>query len=156
MKEPKTLRLSLDTTIPNFVYALDSPERMMITRRFMLLRRSQAYEMVISAIVIDELMRAPESKRELLLAQVDGLELLQITPEAEHLARLYIRNKILPARSLDDARHVAVATLHRVDALVSWNFGHLVNVRRTMAIHELHALMGLHIINIVTPEEVLG
>ncbi len=57
---------------------------------------------------------------------------------------------------LDDARHVALATLNYADAVVSWNFGHLVNIRRIMAINELHEHMGLRIIEIVTPEEVLG
>ena len=79
-----------------------------------------------------------------------------MTTTAEQLARAYIRHRIMPPGSLDDARHVALATLNRADALVSWNFGHLVNVRRIIAINELHEQMGLHIFEIVTPEEVLG
>ena len=155
MKAPKKLKLYLDTTIPSYVFALDSPERMEITKRFMLLQRSPAYEMMISDVVIDELTAADTPKRELLLEQVEGLTLLPMTTEAQGLALTYIRHKILPASSLDDARHVAVATLNHADALVSWNFAHLVNVRRSIAINELHKQLGLHIIEIVTPQEVL-
>ena len=156
MKELSKLRLYLDTTIPSYVFALDTPERMRLTQKFMALRWSPEYEMLVSDIVMDELMRAAEPKRTLLFEQIAGLGLLPMTTAAEHLAQAYIRHKILPAGSLDDARHVALATLNHIDALVSWNFGHLVNVRRTMAINELHEQMGLRIIKIVTPEEVLG
>jgi hypothetical protein len=156
MKPIQRLRLYLDTTIPSYVFALDSPERMRITRRFMALRRAPEYEMVISDIVIDELLRAPDPKRALLLEHVAGLELVPMTSAAEQLELAYIRHKILPPGSLDDARHVALATLNHAHAVVSWNFGHLVNVRRTLAINELHEQMRLPIIEIVTPEEVLG
>jgi hypothetical protein len=156
MNPQQKLRLYLDTTIPSYVFALDSPERMQITRRFMALQLLPEYDMVISDIVMGELIRASEPLRGLLLEQVAGLEIFPMTVTAEQLAAAYIRHKILPPGSVDDARHVALATLNRADALVSWNFGHLVNIRRIMAINELHEQMGLRIIEIVTPEEVLG
>jgi hypothetical protein len=151
----KRLKLYLDTTIPSYVFSLDSIERMIITRRFMAFRKSPDYEMIISDVVIEELERAPEPKRVLLLEQVAGLPRLHMTLEAEHLANSYIRHKILPPGSLDDARHVALATLNGADALVSWNFGHLVNVRRSLAINQLNDHLNLPQIEIVTPQEVL-
>jgi len=51
MKGPKKLKLYLDTTIPSYVYALDSPDRMEITRRFMKLRLLRDYEMLISEVI---------------------------------------------------------------------------------------------------------
>jgi hypothetical protein len=155
MKVPKKLKLYLDTTIPSYVFALDSPERMEITKRFMLLRRSPAYEMVISEVVLWELGATPEPKRVLLMEQVSGLPVLLMSPEADHLAKAYIRHDILPASSINDARHVALATLDNADALISWNFSHLVNIRRVKAMNEFNERLGLPHIEIVTPEEVL-
>jgi predicted nucleic acid-binding protein len=155
MNPTKRLRLYLDTTIPSYVYALDSVERMEITRRFMRARYSPAYEMVISEVVLWEIEAASEPKKALLLTQVEGLPVLPMTPEADRLAVEYIRRGILPPRSINDARHVALATLNGVDALVSWNFGHLVNIRRSKGINELNKEMELPAIEIITPEEVL-
>ncbi len=67
MKFPVSkLKLYLDTTIPSYMFALDSPERMAITRQFMRLGRTR-YEMVISDVVIGEIERAIEPKRSMLL-----------------------------------------------------------------------------------------
>ena len=155
MKTPQKLKLYLDTTIPSYVFALDSPERMEITRRFMKLRFLPAYEFVISEVVLDELSAAREPKKVLLIDQVAGLPVLLMSSEANHLAEAYIRHKILPIGSINDARHVALATLNQADALVSWNFGHLVNIRRSKGINELNEQFNLPHIEIVTPEEVL-
>jgi predicted nucleic acid-binding protein len=155
MKTPQKLRLYLDTTVPSYVFAFDSPERMEITRRFMKLRFSPTYEFVISEVVLDELRATEEPKKVLLMEQVSGLPVLLISLDAYHLAEAYIRNQILPAGSINDARHVAVATLNHIDAIVSWNFGHLVNIRRSKAINALNGQFGLPHIEIVTPQEVL-
>jgi predicted nucleic acid-binding protein len=155
MKTIPKLRLYLDTTIPSYLFAIDAPERMEITRRLMRSRGSPEVEMLISEVVLQEVNDAPEPKRVLLLEELSGLEVLPITAESKRLADEYIRHKILPARSLADARHVALAVLNEVDALVSWNFGHLVNIRRSRAINEMNNRWGLASIEIVTPQEVL-
>jgi len=155
MKGSKRLKLYLDTTIPSYVFALDSPERMEITRRFMKLRFLPAYLMVISEVVLWELGAARELKKVLLMEQVAGLPVLPMNHAANHLAVEYIRQGILPLGSIDDARHVALATLNNMDALVSWNFGHLVNIRRSKAINDVNEVWRLPHIEIITPEEVL-
>ncbi len=155
MKTQNRLRLYLDTTIPSYVFALDAMDKMDITKRFMTLRRAAGYEMLVSDVVVDEILRAAQPKRTLLLEQIEGMAILPLTLEADKLARTYIHHKIMPERSLNDARHVAIATLYHADAVVSWNFSHLVNVRRTVGINQLHTQLGLPIIEIVTPQEVL-
>lgn len=148
------LKLYLDTTIPSYVFATDTPQRMAVTRHFLRLGRER-HEMVISDVVLEEIQAAAEPKRSLLFEQVQHLKVLPMTSEAAHLARIYIQMNILPKSSFDDVRHVALATLNRVDALIIWNFSHLVNMRRTKAINLLHSNMNLQPLAIVTPEEVL-
>lgn len=155
VRASESLQLYLDTTVPNYVFANDSPNRREITRRFMAMRRSYGIACYISDVVLEEISRAPEFKRANLLEVLSGIPVLTVTKESELLAREYIRNKILPQSSLNDARHIAIASLNGMHALLSWNFGHLVNVRRIRAIHELHDRLGLPMMEIVTPEEVI-
>ena len=87
---------------------------------------------------------------------VKDLRVLPSSPLSNTLANAYIEAKALPRGSFEDALHVAIATLYNVDALISWNFGHLVNIRRSKAIAAVNAQRGLPHIEIVTPEEVLS
>jgi predicted nucleic acid-binding protein len=149
------LRLYLDTTIPSYLFALDSPARMQITQRFMRLIGNPAYELVISDVVLEEINRAAPNKRALLMEVVRDLRVLPTIPPAKVLAEAYIDAGALPKSSFEDALHVALATLYNLDALISWNFGHLVNIRRAKAIATVNAQRGLPHIEIITPEEVL-
>lgn len=154
MKSSQKLRLYLDTTIPSYIFALDTPERMEMTRRFMRLEHAN-YEMIISDVVIMEIDRAAEPKRSLLFDIVKSLPILHSSPQSDELAEAYIQAGALPRGSIEDAMHVAIATLNKVDALVSWNFGHLVNIRRRKAIAAVNLDNGLQPIEILSPEEVI-
>ncbi len=113
------------------------------------------YEMIISDIVVKELKRAAEPKRQWLLESVKDIPMTTSTLESFELAGAYVQAGALPPASFDDAHHVAIATLSKVDALISWNFGHLVNIRRAKAIAAINASRGLYHIEILTPEEVI-
>jgi len=80
---------------------------------------------------------------------------LDITEETEALAQQYLRQGAIPKKSDEDARHVAIATIHHMDAVVSWNFRHLVNVRRIRRINIINEELGYRHIQIVSPEEVV-
>ena len=84
------------------------------------------------------------------------IELLALSPEAEELAAAYIEDGALGARMRADALHIALASVARVDVLVSWNFKHIVNLKR---IHEYNAVnlkKGYPLLEIRTPREVPG
>ncbi len=155
MKRTRHLRLYLDTTIPSYVFAVDSPERMKITKEFLRLTHSPDYEMFISDVVIREIQKASEPKQSLLLQVVHSMPLLLSSPESDSLAEAYLQSGALPWSSFEDACHVAIATLYNMDALISWNFGHLVNIRRAKAIGAVNKQRGLPHIEILSPEEVI-
>ena len=75
--------------------------------------------------------------------------------ESLSLADEYVAARVIPASSRDDARHVAIATLAGGEALVSWNFRHLVNLRRKRLVHSVNIRLGYPLIDLVSPEEVL-
>ena len=62
---------------------------------------------------------------------------------------------MVSTRFEDDARHVAICTVHRVNHLVSWNFKHLVNVRRSAGFNAVNLLQGYSPVSIVNPKELI-
>jgi len=86
---------------------------------------------VISDITIREIQPAPDFIKELLEEIINiGAELIYETTESEELAELYLMEGALNSKSLEDANHIALATIENVSALVSWNFKHIVNLNR--------------------------
>src|SRR4051812_30735681 len=86
---------------------------------------------VISDLLELELVQAPRHVSELLLKYpTDRFERIELTEEIVTLAERYITEKVVGRTSLEDCRHIALATVNRVDVLASWNFKHIVNLDR--------------------------
>jgi predicted nucleic acid-binding protein len=88
------------------------------------------YRTVISPLVTSELARVKEPHRTSYLKLIRDLEQVDLTEEAAILAEGYIARGIFHRKYIADALHVAIASFHKIDYLVTWNFGHLANVRR--------------------------
>ena len=113
--------------------------------------------LVLSELTLRELEPAPVAVREVLAAVPDGsIEVVRLTPAADALARRYVAEGILKANMLADAQHIAMATIANVDALVSWNFRHVVNLPRIHGYHGVNAKLGYPTIEIRSPREVLA
>jgi len=76
--------------------------------------------------------------------------------EADALAAEYIRDGAVGMNQRADALHIAIATLARVDVLVSWNFKHIVNLRRIHAFNAVNLKQGYPVLEIRNPREVIG
>lgn len=83
-----------------------------------------------------------------------NIETLSISTEAEELAAAYIADGVVGERMLADALHIALASVARVDVLVSWNFKHIVNLRRIHAYNAVNLKNGYPLLEIRTPLEV--
>ena len=110
------------------------------------------YRAVVSPLVTRELERVSEPHRTGYLKLVGGLEEVDLTDEATILAEGYISRGIFHRKFLGDALHVAIASFHKIDYLVTWNFGHLANVRRQARIRLFNTAAGFFVPQIVTPE----
>ena len=75
--------------------------------------------------------------------------------QAFELAGRYISEKVVGRTSFQDCRHIALATLHCVDALVSWNFKHIVNLTRIRGYNAVNASQGLTLVEIRSPRELV-
>ena len=114
-------------------------------------------QLVLSELTLRELEAAPVAVRAALAAVPDGnIEVIRLTPAADDLARRYLAEGILRPNMLADAQHIAMATVANVDALVSWNFRHVVNLPRIHGYHGVNAKLGYPTLEIRSPREVLN
>jgi len=72
------------------------------------------------------------------------------------LALLYLKEKVVGRTSFNDCRHIALATLHGADVLVSWNFKHIVNVQRILGYNAINARLGHRTLDFRSPREIIG
>ena len=115
------------------------------------------YIQVLSEHTLRELREAPETIRAHLLEIPEVHQvLLPDTAEAEALAGSYMTHGIVGPGSRSDALHVALATIGRVDVMVSWNFKHIVNLGRIRMFNAVNLEQGYGLIEIRTPREVLS
>lgn len=113
--------------------------------------------LVLSSLTVQELGAAPAAVRKRLASVPEGhIETLQLGVEAGDLAEAYLSSGVLPARMRADAQHIAIATVARVDVLVSWNFKHVVNLQRIHGYNSVNLRKGYPMIEIRTPREVVS
>lgn len=110
------------------------------------------YRAVVSPLVTRELERVQEPHRTGYLNLIRDLEQVDLSEEATILAEGYIARGIFHRKYIADALHVAIASFHKIDYLVTWNFGHLANVRRQARIRLFNTAAGFFVPMIVTPE----
>ncbi|MBK9163616.1 MAG: hypothetical protein IPM21_06795 [Acidobacteria bacterium] len=110
------------------------------------------YEAFTSILVQRELERLDEPHRSSYLNLIKFMPRLELTDEAAILADGYVSRGIFHRRFMADALHVALASFHKVDYLVTWNFGHIANVRKQARIKMFNAAAGFFSPTIVTPE----
>ena len=110
-----------------------------------------------SDITENELMEAPENVRLFFEKFPANLkEKVAITPEILNLAETYVNENVVGKTSFDDCVHIATATVHKADFLVSWNFKHIVNVYRARGYNAINMKLGYPILNIHSPKEIIG
>ena len=110
------------------------------------------YRAVVSLLVTRELERVPQPHQRSFLKLIAPLEQVELTDEVAILADGYISRGIFHRKYIADAIHVALASYHKIDYLVTWNFGHLANVRRQARIRLFNTAAGFYVPMIVTPE----
>ena len=103
------------------------------------------YRAVVSPLVERELERVAEPHRSSYLKLIASLEQVELTEEATILAEGYVSRGIFHRKFIADAMHVAIASVHKVDYLVTWNFGHLANVRRQARIKLFNTAAGFYV-----------
>lgn len=143
--------LYIETSVIGAYLDNDDPFRRDLTIRWFE-RELSEYRAVTSILVQRELERIDEPHRTGYLKIIEPLERLELVEEVAILAEGYISRGIFHRKFIADAVHMAVASFYKVDYLVTWNFGHLANVRKQARVRLFNTAAGFFSPVIITPE----
>ena len=118
--------------------------------------RRHDYELLTSTAVLAELDAGCLPHREEALEMAKGLPAIAIENGTEDIVEVYIQHKVMPADPVGDPLHLALASMHKCDYLLTWNCTHLANANTFGHIHRINALLGLYTPILTTPLELLG
>jgi len=153
-------KLYLETTIPSYLTSWPSRDLIIaghqqITREWWK-KRKRAFDLYISQLVVDEAKAGNDEAAQERLKAISGLPLLDITKEVESLAIRLLTSGVVPVKASTDAAHIAIATVHGIDYLMTWNCVHLANATITKTVAKICREEGFECPVICTPEELLG
>lgn len=152
-------RVYVETTIPSFYFEVRSDPEMLARRdwtRAWWRSATKTTELVTRVAVLDELGRGDFSARADCLDLIAALPIVAIDRTVLEIVEAYIRHRVMPADPAGDALHLALASYHRCDFLVTWNCKHLANANKFSHIRRVNGLLGMLSPSLVTPLELLG
>jgi predicted nucleic acid-binding protein len=117
---------------------------------------SSTFSLYISQVVLDEAARGDEEIALKRLEIVDGLPLVELNQSVRSLAAQFLERSNLPPKAADDAVHIAAATIHGLDYLLTWNCKHIANAQIQRKLEEISLDFGYQLPVICTPYELLG
>jgi predicted nucleic acid-binding protein len=152
-------RLYLETTIPSYLTSRPSRDLIIashqqITRDWW--DRRKQFQLYISQLVVDEASEGDAIAARERLDAVKNLPLLDITPEVAELAAGILTSGRIPRKAATDAAHIAIAAVHGMDFLVTWNCAHIANAVIARALAAICREHACECPVICTPEELMG
>jgi hypothetical protein len=153
-------RLYLETTIPS--YLVSKPSRDLVTAAHQQIThqwwetRLADFEIYTSQFVLDEAGAGDAEVAARRLEAIADFAMLDATPEALDLARALVERGAIPPRKAADAAHIAIATVHHMQFLMTWNCAHLANAEIMAQVQAICADLGYVAPIVCTPEELLG
>jgi len=153
-------KLYLETTIPSYLTSWPSRDLIIaghqqITKEWWE-RRRDAFRIYISQLVIDEASAGDPGAARERMKVIQEFPLLDITPEVGVLASQILASGIMPRKAATDAAHIAIAAVHGMDFLMTWNCVHIANAAIVKAVGNICTQYGFECPVICTPEELLG
>ena len=152
-------RLYLETTIPSYLAARSSKDLRLAADQQSTLEwwenRRQEYELFISEAVLDEIAGGNPVFAARRATLIEGLQRLRATVEVDGLVARLLTDQIIPAQAAPDAVHLALAAVHQMDFLITWNCRHLHNPRLERRIEAACRACGFVCPVICTPAELL-
>lgn len=151
-------RIYVETTIPSFYFETRQQAAVIARRDWTRDWWQQAIlyaDLFTSVAVIEELSQGPLQYRQSWLSFVEDLPLLPINEMILEVVEAYVKHLVMPKTSSGDALHLAIASCHQCDFLVTWNCKHLANANKFDHIRKINSQLGLWIPTLTTPLELL-
>jgi predicted nucleic acid-binding protein len=154
MRKP---RLYLDTSVWNFLFAADAPEKKAVTERLFVEIAEGKYEIHISDAVINEIEAAPTEKINSVLKRIEihKPRFLLRDENTDFLIKTYLEFEILSEKHILDVVHIAVASSNGMDILLSWNMKHIARKKTKILVNIANKSVGFKELEIMTPEELI-
>ena len=152
-------KVYIETTLVSYQVARHSndvtvSDRQQITRRLWE-EYFDVFEFVTSDIVLEEAERGDPREAQRRITLLDDLRTLPLSPEAAAFAHKLIEAGAVPPQSLSDAQHIAIAVVHSIEYLVSWNYKHIVNETKRQHIKDVCLAAGYQPTTLSTPEALM-
>lgn len=152
-------KVYIETTVVSYLVARPSEDatlsaRQQVTRQLWE-DYSDNFEFIVSDIVITEIRQGNEIAAQRRVDALAGLTVLDLSPEAVMLAQNLINAGAVPKESQTDAQHIAVAVVHGIEHLISWNYKHIVNESRRQDIDQVCRASGYRPTILCTPTELI-
>ena len=149
----------VETSIPSFYFETRPEVQMQArrewTREWWELAKWQDV-LFTSAVVVAELRETPDpQKQQQMLDLLVAVPRLPYSDEIDTIVEVYITHKLMPVDSGGDAHHLAMASFHRCDRLVTWNCKHIANPNKIEHIRMVNSALGIHTPQLLTPLEML-
>jgi len=154
------MRIYIESTIPSYVVARPARDllqaaRQQLTRDWWDLKREH-HELFTSQVVLDEITDGEAEMARQRLKLLRGVPLLELNAAANDLGREVLRSGLLPASADGDAAHIALATVHEMDILLTWNCRHIANVAIQQRLRRLVEQSGYTLPSLAMPEEFMN
>ena len=147
------IRVYLDTSVFGGVHDVEFAE---VTKRFFAEVRQGTFLVLVSRLTTDELEDAPDEVSQVMKGLLaEQIEPVALNEEVRTLAEEYVKAGVLGEASIDDATHVAAATIAGADLILSWNFRHIVNFSRICGFNSVNTRNGYRSMVILSPREVI-
>ena len=146
------LRVYVDTSVLGAIFDEEFEET---TTAFFEQALNGKFDIVLSALVEDEITDAPQNVRDFHGEVVGYAETVTPSRQAILLQQAYLDAGVVTKKWMDDALHVATATVADCDMIVSWNFKHIVHYDKKRKYNAVNTLRGYNSIDILTPAEVI-
>ena len=152
-------KVYIETTVVSYLVARPSndvtvSDRQRSTRQLWE-EYSDAFEFVTSDIVLGEAERGDPREAQRRITLLDNLRTLPLSPEAADLAHKLIEEGTVLPQFLPDAQHIAIAVVHSIEYLVSWNYKHIVNETKRQHIKDVCLAAGYQPTTLCTPEALI-
>ncbi len=149
----KRLRIYVDTSVIGGVLDEEFTEE---SKALLDMAGEQKITLLISDLLTDELTDAPENVKDVFDSLPEtSLERIFMSWESAYLRDQYIAGQVLPSSSMEDAHHVALATVAGADLIVSWNFKHIVHYDKIRGFNAINLQQGYKPIEIRSPREIV-
>ena len=159
MQQETKKRIYIDTSIPSSYYTLRTDEDALTkqrTTRHWWGEYANQFSLTSSPAVIAELTRGRSEATQMRRALIESIELLPITDQIRQIAQIYIGRLVMPQDPHGDALHLAIASFHNMDAILTWNLAHIANPNKIHLIQQVNRELGLSTLDLTTPLDYFG